>query len=66
MYGILRKWNTVYYVNLTKLFNELGETKMNSEIKELNRMICKKCDEKDYETCRDCKVFQLINKIAAG
>jgi hypothetical protein len=53
-------------VNLTELFNELGETKMNSEIRELNRMICKKCDEKDYETCRDCKVFQLINKIAAG
>jgi len=39
---------------------------MNSEIKELNRMICKECDEKDYEKCRNCKVYHLINKIAAG
>ena len=39
---------------------------MNPEIRELNRIICKKCNEKDYEKCRDCKVFQLINKIAAG
>ena len=66
MHEILRKRNTVYYVNLTKLFNEIGEAKMNSEIKELNRMICRECDEKDYETCRNCKVYQLINKIAAG
>jgi hypothetical protein len=37
---------------------------MNSEIKELNRIICKQCDEKDYEKCKNCKVYQLINKIA--
>ena len=37
---------------------------MNSEIKELNRIICKGCEEKDYERCRTCKVYQLINKIA--
>jgi hypothetical protein len=37
---------------------------MNSEIKELNRIICKRCVEKDYEKCRDCKVYKLINKIA--
>ena len=66
MYEILRKRNTAYYVNLTKSFNELGEIRMNPEIRELNRMICKKCNEKNYEKCRDCKVFQLINKIAAG
>jgi len=46
--------------------NELGEIRMNPEIRELNRIICKKCNEKAYENCRDCKVFQLINKIAAG
>jgi len=32
---------------------------MNSEIKELNRIICKQCDEKDYEKCRNCKVYHL-------
>ncbi|MGB9676435.1 MAG: hypothetical protein ACPL0C_04535 [Candidatus Bathyarchaeales archaeon] len=39
---------------------------MNAEIKELNRIICKQCDEKDYEKCRSCKVYYLINKIANG
>lgn len=37
---------------------------LNSEIKELNRIICNQCDEKDYEKCKKCKVYQLINKIA--
>jgi len=27
MHEILRKRNTVYYVNLTKLFNEIGDVK---------------------------------------
>lgn len=36
---------------------------MKSEIKELNRIICKECIEKDYEECRNCKVYQLVNKI---
>jgi hypothetical protein len=40
------------------------EMTVNSEIKELNRLICKQCDEKDYEKCKNCKVYQLINKIA--
>jgi len=37
---------------------------MNSEVKELNRMMCKKCEAKDYTECRECRVYQLINKIA--
>ncbi len=37
---------------------------MSSEIKELNRIICKECREKDYERCRNCKVYKLVNKIA--
>jgi hypothetical protein len=37
---------------------------MNSEIKELNRIVCKQCDEKDYEKCKNCRIYQLINKIA--
>jgi len=37
---------------------------MNAEIKELNRMICKNCDAKDYGECKKCKIYQLINQIA--
>jgi hypothetical protein len=37
---------------------------MNSEIRELNRMLCKECDEKEYEKCRTCKVYKIVNKIA--
>jgi hypothetical protein len=37
---------------------------MTTEIKELNRIICNQCDEKNYEKCRTCKVYQLVNKIA--
>ncbi len=47
-----------------KYSTEKGEMLMSTEIKELNRMICKQCDEKDYEKCRSCKVYQLVNKIA--
>jgi len=65
MYEILRKRNTVYY-RIHKLFTRRGRrTLMNLEIKELNRMICRQCEEKNYEKCRNCKVYQLINKIAA-
>lgn len=39
---------------------------MDSEIRELNRIMCKTCDEKDYEKCKGCRVYQLINKIAVG
>lgn len=38
---------------------------MNTEIRELNRIICKQCDEKDYEKCRNCRVYQIVNRIAA-
>jgi len=37
---------------------------MNAEIRELNRMICKNCDAKDYNECEKCKIYQLINQIA--
>jgi hypothetical protein len=39
-------------------------TAMNSEIRELNRMICSQCNEKEYEKCKFCKVYLLINRIA--
>ena len=37
---------------------------MYTEIKELNRMMCKECPEKAYEKCKSCKVYKLVNKIA--
>jgi hypothetical protein len=37
---------------------------MGTEIRELNRLICNQCDEKEYERCKICKVYQLVNKIA--
>ena len=37
---------------------------MNSEVKELNRMICRTCTVKDYGECTQCRIYELINKIA--
>jgi len=58
--------NEIRYITSFKklIIKEGSERVMNSEIKELNRIICKQCDEKDYEKCKNCKVYQLINKIA--
>ncbi|MEM3442918.1 MAG: hypothetical protein QW667_05680 [Candidatus Bathyarchaeia archaeon] len=39
---------------------------MNAEIKELNRIICKGCDEKNYEKCRGCRIYYLINRLATN
>ncbi|MGQ9507201.1 MAG: hypothetical protein ACUVTB_05010 [Candidatus Bathycorpusculaceae bacterium] len=64
MYEILQKRNTIYYFIYPKIYYRRSIIAMNSEIKELNRIICKQCDEKDYEKCKSCKVYQLINKIA--
>jgi len=51
------------YKELDKVLSKRG-LEMNTEIKELNRMICNQCEEKDYEKCKVCKVYQLVNKIA--
>ncbi|MGB9741289.1 MAG: hypothetical protein ACP5IM_07625 [Candidatus Bathyarchaeia archaeon] len=64
MREILLKRNRLYYqINVQSSSEE--EKPMNAEIKELNRIICKQCDERDYEKCRNCKIHQLINKIAS-
>jgi hypothetical protein len=34
------------------------------EIKELSRIICNDCEEKEYEKCRGCRIYQLVNRIA--
>ncbi|MDI6905218.1 MAG: hypothetical protein QMD13_07010 [Candidatus Bathyarchaeia archaeon] len=65
MHKILRKRNTVYYAKLANYLIEEG-SKMNTEIKELNRIICKECDEKAYEKCKNCRIYKLINRIAAA
>lgn len=36
---------------------------MSSEIKELNKMLCESCMVNDYESCKSCKVHQLVNKV---
>jgi hypothetical protein len=36
---------------------------LESEIKELNRMLCNNCKQKSYEDCKGCRVYQLVNKI---
>ncbi|MGB9756212.1 MAG: hypothetical protein ACPLVJ_00300 [Candidatus Bathyarchaeales archaeon] len=53
-----------HITSFTKIFLQKLRIAMNSELKELNRIICKQCDEKDYEKCKNCKIYQLINKIA--
>ena len=34
---------------------------MNAEVKELNKLLCKNCDEKCYEKCKSCEVYILVN-----
>lgn len=48
----------------TSLLASKGEMNMHTEIKELSRMICNQCEEKEYEKCKGCRVYQLVNKIA--
>lgn len=33
-------------------------------IKELQKEICKDCNENDYDYCKECKKHVLLNKIA--
>jgi hypothetical protein len=63
MYEILRDWN-IRYITEPYLIIRKGEIKVHTEIKELSRIICNDCEEKEYEKCRDCRVYQLLNKIA--
>jgi hypothetical protein len=41
-----------------------GGVKNTHEIKELSRIICNNCEEKEYEKCRGCRIYQLVNRIA--
>ena len=36
---------------------------MSQEIRELNRLICNRCEEREYEKCKDCRIYHLVNKI---
>jgi hypothetical protein len=36
---------------------------MDQEIRELNRLICKRCEEREYENCKACRVYKLVNSI---
>jgi len=36
---------------------------MNSEIIEINKMLCKGCKETKYEKCQECRVYKLINSL---
>ncbi len=38
---------------------------MKQEIIELNKLLCKNCNETEYENCRECKVYQLVNTLAS-
>jgi hypothetical protein len=40
-------------------------SRLNSEAKELSRIICSRCRQKAYEECRKCKIYLLINRIAS-
>jgi hypothetical protein len=39
---------------------------MISEVMELNRIVCNRCEQKDYEKCKSCRIYTLINKIASS
>ena len=42
----------------------LGKRINMHEIKELSRIVCNNCDEKEYEKCRVCRIYLLVNRIA--
>jgi hypothetical protein len=41
-----------------------GRSLMSQEIRELNRLICNRCEEREYEKCKGCRIYHLVNKIA--
>jgi len=44
----------------------IGENaEMKAEVREINKMMCRGCSETDYEKCKFCKVYNLINSIAS-
>lgn len=38
---------------------------MDPEIVELNKLLCKTCSETEYEKCKECRVYQLINSLVS-
>lgn len=56
---------TLYITEFALKICPVGETSMQTEIKELNRLICNQCEEKEYEKCQGCRIYRLVNKIAA-
>jgi len=42
----------------------IGEP-MNNEVKELNKLLCENCVERNYENCKSCKVYILVNSLVS-
>jgi len=42
----------------------IGEP-MNHEVKELNKLLCENCVERNYENCKSCKVYILVNSLVS-
>jgi hypothetical protein len=57
-------WGIRYITQIALFVIKKERFQVNPEVMELNRMICNQCNEKEYEKCRICKVYQLVNKIA--
>ena len=55
------KYDLLYLKYLFLLRN--GEDIMRSEIRELSSIVCKNCQEKSYEHCQKCRIYQLLNKL---
>ena len=38
---------------------------MKPEVIELNKLLCRNCNETKYEICKECKVYQLVNSLVS-
>lgn len=38
---------------------------MKPEVIELNKILCRNCNETKYEKCKECRVYQLINSLVS-
>ena len=38
---------------------------VNAEVMELSRIICNRCDHKEYKKCRNCRVYLLTKRARA-
>jgi hypothetical protein len=55
----------ILHITEVRLYLFVGRSgRVSSEVRELNRILCNRCAQREYEKCRNCRIYLLINRIA--